>query len=136
MFAEKIQKSKPAEYKATKNDLSIAGLLIGDKITIQFEVGNHYVHLKGIQKSKRGYMNDNHWTAFVRLKNSKYKINQLLRFCQFELHESFNVGDYNPKVYPHSVDKNKCSLARPGEISISYKGWGYFDMPITITFRP
>ena len=46
------------------------------------------------------------------------------------------MADYNPKVYPHSVDKQKVAAARPDEISISYKGWGWFTMPITITFRP
>ena len=52
------------------------------------------------------------------------------------MHESFSVADYKPKIYPHTVDKNKLAVSRPDEITLSYRGWGYFDMPITITFRP
>lgn len=74
-FARQIQKYKSEEFEEKKDELRIAGLLIGDKITIQFEVGNHYKHLRKGEYiiSKSGYKLDQHWTAFVRMKDSNGK---------------------------------------------------------------
>ena len=81
---------------------------------------------------------NNRWTAFVRLKekNSKYKIQKLIKYCIFELHESFKCADKKPKIYPHTIDNKKMAVSRPDEITLSYTTWGYFEMPITITFLP
>jgi transcription initiation factor IIF auxiliary subunit len=90
-----------------------------------------------VKANKNGYVNDNWWTAFIRLKNAPdgLKIDRIVKHCFFKLHESFRVADHKVKVTPSSFDKNKNTLAKPGEISLSYKGWGYFDMPIEVHFK-
>ena len=45
-FQAKIKKEKPECFKKHHHELREAGVLAGDKIILQFEVGNHYKQLK------------------------------------------------------------------------------------------
>ena len=67
-----------------------------------FEIGNHYRELPDKSKNKNGYICDNYWTAFVRLKDPipGLKIDKVVKHCFFKLHESFML----------EIIKLRCSL--------------------------
>ena len=90
-----------------------------------------------MKPNKRGYVNDNWWTAFVRLKDPipGLKIERIVKHCFFTLHESFRVDNHKRKITPQYIDKNKNKFSKAGEISLSYKGWGYFDLPVEVHFK-
>lgn len=67
----KIKKAYPEQYIAFEKELSQKNLLIGDKIFLEFEVGNTFKEVtENIRKSKDGYECKYSWTSFVRLADS------------------------------------------------------------------
>ena len=137
VFQQLIKDNFNSEYQLGLSALSKAGLLIGNKIKIIFEIGNHYQLVKNCKKIKNGYTNDKWWTAFVRLKNAPEGLNidKIVKHCFFELHPDFKVNDHKVKVKPQMIDTKRNIYSKPGEISLSKKGWGYFDMPIEVHFK-
>ena len=69
------------------DELSLAGLLIGDKIKLLFEIGNHYQELSKSNKNRNGTVCNNYWTAFVRLKDQipGLKIDKVVKHVFFKL---------------------------------------------------
>ena len=117
-------------------ELENQGLLISNIFELDFLVGNHYKHLSEAKKNRNGYLNDNRWTAFVRLKNDseKHLIHKLVSKVVFELHESFRNPTQSRvpgSIEQWSLEKDKGASS----VSISYNGWGYFDLGIIIHFK-
>ena len=63
------------------------------------------------------------------------KIDRIVKHCFFKLHYTFKVKNHKVLVTPKTIDKNKNKFGKAHEISLSYKGWGYFDMPIEVHFK-
>ena len=66
--------------------------LIGDIVKIKFEIGNHYTWVNDVAPDDKGYINDQWWTAFVRLKNPApegLKLDKMVKYCLFELPSVF-----------------------------------------------
>ena len=75
------------------------------------------------------------WTAFVRTKDQRIKVKKLIKNVSFELHESYK-GE-NPVVVetkkPRYGQKH-CKISKTNEIRCTKTAYGWFLIPITITF--
>ena len=71
---------------------------------------------------------DNKWTAFVKLEDKKigHNIGWLIDKVRFGLVDGFDA--------PYK-DIRALHARKSGQFSITYVGWGYFDMPITIFWK-
>ena len=73
----------------------------------------------------------------VKYPNEHPSIDKLVQHVEFTLHETF--GKKAPvKVFP-TIGAKKTTFGdqrKEGEVSITYRGWGTFELPIKITFKP
>ena len=79
------------------------------------------------------------WSAFVRVKypGEHPPIEKLVKHVEFTLHETFKRKE-PVKVFPSLAKNDKCvaDQRQKGEVFITYRGWGSFELPIKITFKP
>ena len=55
-FVNKAKNAAPEDFEKQEEFLRKKGLLIGDKIEVEFEIGNHYKELKNnYRTTKSGY---------------------------------------------------------------------------------
>ena len=76
------------------------------------------------------------WTIFARLKYpSKYnfKISDIVKKVEFDLSET--IKDLEVTVFSENQDKRKVKVSRADEISVSYRGIGRCNLPITVHFK-
>ena len=93
---------------------------------MEFTIGNTVSIVKNPQKNKSGIYNDHQWTAFVRLAQKHknlVKLGKILDKVHIELCEGFKDRHH------HLIVGTK------QEVSLTYKGWGTFEMPITLHFK-
>ena len=81
--------AKPEEFKIQYDWLVKNNLLIGNKVEIEIEYGNHYRLLKKYRTTKSGYALKNQMTCFVRIKDDNLKIEDYIDKVEFWKHESF-----------------------------------------------
>ena len=101
---------------------------MADIFDLYFTIGNTHKLEKNPKLTKQGNMRNKHnWTAFVRIADRhkpQIKLGMLVEKVKFQLHETFR-----PNVRIEKLKKGK------EQIEITYSGWGYFDLPVTIYFK-
>ena len=101
-------------------------LLKEQTITIFFEVGNFYEHLKNPKTSASGELNEHRWTAFVRCRDEWYQ-RQFHRFVEY-VKIDLNDDDFRTRV--HKIEPKVGKL-----LSLTYNGWGTVTLSIQIYWR-
>ena len=97
--------------------------MLGDTISLTFQMGNKHELVKVPKKSRNGeYDNKHRWTAFVKLvdKQQNSQIHKLISKVRFGLHPTFGV------------DYRDIKATSGKHFEMTYNGWGTFDVPITI----
>ena len=117
-----VQKKFPKEFKAKIQEIEKNGK--NQPAIIEFTIGNYHELVKNPKKTSKGNeVNRHFWIAFVQYTSDKCMTSRFVEKVKFELCEGFNP--------PIRIVKSQ-----PGKrVEISTKGWGYFDLPMTIYFK-
>ena len=128
-YAAKLQKIFPKEFEQQYTILERENKLVGDKISIDLQIGNTYRHIKNPTYCRDGTPNEHGWACFVRMKETKMEkyMPFIIEQATFNLHPTAAVRKKVIKTDIH--DKN------PKPVQISYAGWGYYEIPIEVKFR-
>ena len=109
-------------------ELKAAGMLNQEIFGIQFTVGNRHSIVTNPQKSNsnKDMKNKHAWTCFIELNHPELKkyTYKLIDKVDFLLHETFRPPLRTAKAVP----------GKPLEYSTV--GWGTFDVPMTIHWKP
>ena len=135
----KIKSLDPAAFQLREGELLETYGLVKDQVSVSIEVGNYHekiVKPDFAKKKENSNEYTNHWTAFVRIQDLKSDL-QLVDFVKcvdFKLPPSFRKKNA-VKIYTGKCnDFCKVNYDRPDEISLSYRGWDGFAIPITLHF--
>ena len=130
-YQKQLKQKFSDQFEKRYKELEEAGYLVADMIDVQFEVGNRFKLLKKFNTNKQGYENKNEWTAFVYMRPLKVDdytfqhVSRLVSHVTFELCEGW-PGKLLQKVEAKAGDR---------EVALKRRGWGYFELPITIHFH-
>ena len=104
-YQKHLRLFNPEEFEAREEELREQGMLVGDQIEIEFEIGNHYQYIKKGVLTKSGKSRNYHrWTAFVRLKNLQDRplISHLVDHVEFDINDVQGWKIPNPVIKPRN----------------------------------
>lgn len=136
----------PREYLARENELADLGVLVGDQVQVEFEIGNHYRRLAQPRASaESGKMVEHIVSPFVRFKNPAFGplVNTFINDVEFKLCKCPNPNCENTITKKPKCNNCEGCLQRNGgwvepdyEVSCALECWDTMKgMPVLIYFR-
>mmetsp|Transcript_9612 Transcript_9612/g.9395 ORF Transcript_9612/g.9395 Transcript_9612/m.9395 type:complete len:193 (-) Transcript_9612:10-588(-) len=119
---EEAKEAFPDEFEEMTKKLEELKIEDAKTIKVKVEYGNKHklVPSPSKSRSKPSVSNKHEWTVFVRVANEGIKTENIVEKVKFELHETF---------------RNPTRIIENAPFQLTTKGWGTFEIQITITWK-